>query len=420
MEYAKELSTKNVAKIGKTIKINLSMLIVFFLFFCNETVRSFMLPPITYMNIPFLICATFLILKFWDINGIKVRELLLLFFLSLISFISFYYSNQSISTYIMLIANLLLPLYLFSIKINGNQALSILKGFTRIFNILIIVLIMTAILDYISNSAIQLLMAKTIFSSSEMGKLINLEHSWGIYRFYSFLGHPLQNARYFLIFFIVNNIYAKYDKFLMKSYLISLITMLGLILCGSKTSIIIGLVLIVFFSNIKRYKFLYTILIVLAIVVLINTPLFQENLKLRFLDSMHSGDLTTGRSGLVDLLKTSGIQPNWLLGGGPDYSREVALSLNGKINNFEYPFIMLPFDYGIVGTAIIYILIFLKPLLKFLQNKQFYIFVCFLAITLNVNTNNGIANLGADYFAQLCFIIFIMINLDPILIKKRT
>ena len=403
------------------IRLNYTIIFLLSLFFFNETVRSIFDEKLGWVNLPFLIFGFLFVVRSLLLKG-NVRPILL-FVVITFSFIvltNTFFLNKNIGYILMTVSNFLLPLFLLTIKINEEDVLVSLRKFLKFFNIFIIILLGLGIFDYLSHSYIQLLLAKTLFSQNHLGELILLEHNWGIYRYYSIFGHPLTNAKYFLMFFIMNSIYAKYDKLMINGYLLSVLTTLGLLLSGSKTALVLGMLLIIFLNPIKRNKWFYIMAIILVGISLLNTSLFQDNLKQRFIQAVELGDITTGRNELLKRLIESDVErPTLFLGGGSGYSREVALSLNGNIYNFEYPFIMLAYDYGILGMLIIYFCIFIYPIFSFIKNKKYYTLILFLALAIMINTNNGIAELSSDALSSFCFVTLILMNLGSEPLKKK-
>ncbi|WP_369901756.1 hypothetical protein [Bacillus manliponensis] len=326
---------------------------------------------------------------------------------------SFYYVSLLVSTFIV-------PIYYMSIKLDMNETWGFLERFVSIFNIFTIILMIMGLLDYFSGSKIQLFLANTIFQNSGVDKYIYGEHIWGVYRYYSIFGLPLTMAKYFLIFYSVNMIYAKYtNKFKMNKYLIFFITVIGILLSASKTAIVLCLILFIVCKPPIKYKSLYYSIIIIGLIVATNTEVFQENVKERFVQGIERGDITTGRNTLIEsLIANDNIEkPGWFVGKGANYSYEIATNLNVKdIYNFEYPFLMWPYDYGIIVTIFFYFILFIYPTVIFLRKKQFYILFNYLIISIMVNANNGLATVGTDYTAQFSIFVFLLVSV----VKKLT
>lgn len=392
-----------------TFRVNFTILITFSLFYFIDVLRESTHPYLS-GNLLFLLFSSTLILISVFRKGINYGILVIALLFTVIVGTNILLLDFGANYIFMSICNLFLPLFLLSIRLQKQDAINATRTFLRAYNFLIILLIIVGIIDYITSSSIQLYFAETIFNGTKLQEFIYLEQRWGIYRYYSFMGHPLQNAKYVLIFYIMNNVISKYHKPTIKLPYVSIITIVGLLLSNSKTAIVIGLVLILFFSNIKRFKILYLSLIMFAGFIFTMTPLFKKGVLERFITS--ADNLTSGRNDLLSLLLQSNITPDFFSGGGSSYSREIVKMIGGYITNFEYPPIMFSFDYGIIPTVILYLLILVIPAVIFIKNRSWYILFSFLSLSLFINTSNGIAELVSDGISQLCFITILLIGLS--------
>jgi len=134
---------------------------------------------------------------------------------------------------------------------------------------------------------------------------------------------------------------------------------------------------------------------------------------------MQSGDFSEGRNEASSRVFNNIVkQPSFFTGGGVSYSREVTLSMGGFIKSFEYPFMMFVYDWGIIGTILIYILILLIPALIFLKNKNYFLLIFLFAISLYMNGSNDISNYS-DVMGQFCFFTMIMVNMSCLLKSKQ-
>jgi hypothetical protein len=140
--------------------------------------------------------------------------------------------------------------------------------------------------------------------------------------------------------------------------------------------------------------------------------MFQNNLFERFKIGIEYNDMSSGRNDVLKEVIRLGIKPNWVICGGSGYSRQVTINAMTGASNFEYPFSMLVYDYGIIETSLIYVLIFIYPLMFFLRNRDYYILFNYLALFLYVNSYNGLANLGTDSMMVLCFVVMLLINIS--------
>ncbi|MBU3142589.1 hypothetical protein [Clostridium sp. CF012] len=407
MQLSKEVGNSDYFKFEKDYVALVFIGIVIFIL--NETTRTiFTNNKVNQINILYSISALIILFKYiYYLRCERIYVYTLLVFTGMIM-VNDYYLGKNVAYFALMLTSLILPLFLSTIKLDEETSFKVFDKFLYIYNVLCITLLLSGLIDYITHGQIQYILAKYLIKG-EMADLILFERAGGTYRFYSFIGHPLTNANYFLCFFSLNNICSKFYKSKMNKYLLVVITILGLILSGSKTAMLLGLFLILFCSEIKKYKWLYYLLFFVMAVILFNSSLFQENLMQRYLEGMKSGDISTGRNLLLNKWLNSDTEmPNWIFGGGGGYSRVISKSLGYGIN-FEYPLLMLAYDYSIIGVVIIYFVILLNPIICFIKNKAYYILINFIVLSLYLNGNNGIANFS-DSMAQLCFIILLFKN----------
>lgn len=379
------------------------------IFILNETTRTiFTNNKVNQINILYSIASLIALLKYiYYLRCERIYVYILLVLVGMI-IINDYFLGKNVAYFALMLTSLILPLFFSTIKLDEETSFKVFDKFLYIYNVLCITLLLSGVIDYATHGQIQYILANYLIKG-EMADLILFERATGTYRFYSFIGHPLTNANYFLCFFSLNNIYSKFYKSKMNKYALVFITILGLILSGSKTAMFLGLFLILFCSEIKKYKWMYYLIFIVMAIILFNSTLFQENLMQRYLEGINSGDISTGRNVLLNKWLNSDIKiPSWIFGGGAGFSRVVSASLGYGIN-FEYPLLMLAYDYSIIGVVIIYIVILINPVICFIKNKAYFILINFLMLSLYLNGNNGIANFS-DSMAQLCFIILLFKN----------
>lgn len=407
----KTMKVNNVTGYINNTLVNNLVFIGIGIFIFNETTRTmFSGSKVNQLNIIYIFFVALFMINAIYHKRMYLRDVFIISLFSGVVLIQSFIINKSGGYFALLITTLLIPLYFVKVNIKEEIAVKVLGKFLSVFNVLCITLVLVGIVDYLTNGNVQVLLA-TKFFRGEVSELIFLERASGIYRYYSFMGHPLTNARYFLLFFSLNNIYSRYSKPKMNNFLIVGITLIGLILSGSKGALILTLFLMIFCSNIKKHKWVYYLILIISLIIVFNTSLFQENLLQRYIDGISRGDISTGRNEHLNLLFNSGGElPKLLLGGGNGYSRVVAANLMGNIDNFEYSAIMLAYDYGIIGFLIIYYAIFFSPILKMIKEKNFFLIINFSVLFLLVNCNNGLANF-TDSMAQFCFIALIFRNL---------
>lgn len=397
------------------LRFNYAVLFCICLFILNETTREFFQSKLAILNMAFLFLGVLFLLKSISKGNFNRTLFFIGVFLSCLlvvgGFFIFEHSPLQMSwTFI----NIILPILILSVYMDFNETINGLGKFLQLFNVFVMVLFVMGVVDFITNGSIQLYLASTIYTSNGLGQLIRYEHYMGIYRYYSIAGHPLTNAKFFLLFLILNNIYGGYIKFLINRYILIIISLTGILLSGSKTALMLALIIIVFGTKPNKYKLLYYTLIISVFLILFNTSLFQNNLAKRFIEGIATGDISTGRNELLARLMNSDMAPlpKFFFGEGLDYSRYVAGLLHNYIGNFEYPIIMFAYDYGILITILIYICVFLYPATVLLKNKDYKLFFYFLVISIMMNSNNGIANVNGDTLSQFCIILLFFMNIS--------
>lgn len=377
-------SNQSLSKIMFYIVIS----ITFFNIVIRETI--FGNSMISEYNIIYIILSIILFYKLAVYKKLKIIWFIILFVFWSIS-IGFN-SNFDLISKIRVIFFLLFPLYL---CIENFFEIKYINKFLVIYNKIIIIILLFGLIDFFMHGNL-MNYSVSILNKYPLKNLMYQERSWEVYRYYSFIGHPLTNATYFLFYLIINFSYGIKEKFITNPILIIIIGLLGLLISGSKTAILIGLVFIILMYGMGgRRKIINSFLILLIILILLNTTFFKDILLTRFKTAIDSGDITTGRSLLIDFLKSSSyVEKPKILALGLGVSRKVAVSLGGNILNFEYPLIMFLYDFGYLGTIIIYIYMILIPIIKGFLSKNFVYIVSIIAMFIMVNTNNGIANIS--------------------------
>lgn len=285
-------------------------------------------------------------------------------------------------------------------------------------NVVIIILVIIGICDYFSGAALQMFLAQHHIFDDDQARLAMSGHARGIYRYYSLIGHPLANAWYLLAFYILNILNNRHFKQVLNEYLVTLVMLIGLLLCGSRSALIIGFLMIVFLNN-RKNKAAFILILSVVSVGLAMTPMFQKNIMQRFIIGSTSGDPSEGRNMALSWVFNGYVKPPpFFLGGGSAFSRTITSMMGGFISSFEYPFMMFAYDFSIVGTILIYIIVLVIPILIFLKNESYTILAFFLAISLYLNGFNAISNY-TDYMGQFCFIIMILINMSYVIRSKR-
>lgn len=399
--------------------VNLLLGLAFSLFLFSQTTRSMF----NHSNLNLSINVLFAFFGILTIGILLLKEcidlrviLITLAFAGVV-LISVVAAGKSFSQLLKVTVSMLLPFLITGFRLTRPVFESFFKKFMKALNVVCIILFIIGIFDYLSGAVIQTYCAQHNVYDIEFTNLILMERLYGVYRYYSFLGFPLTTAWYFLIFYALNIMYNRYFGKMLNEYLVILITLVGLVLCGSRTALVIGLFLLIFLNN-RKHKSSFFLLLSTLSAGLALTPLFQNNLMKRFMIGMDSGDFSGGRNeAFLRVVNGYVNQPPIFNGGGISYSRQITLGMGGLINSFEYPLLMFAYDWGIMGTILIYTLILIIPGLICIKNKSYFLLMLFGVIFLYMNGHNDIANY-TDYLGQLCFFAMIIVNMSYWLKQK--
>lgn len=428
---------KKIVKLFNKDNIIYTLLITMFfsIFLFNDTFREIIYSAFNINlkiiglngNYNFLFIITFVtfIYKYLiKYNSLKLKDKFDYFILSLILVILILFIVQNIvisSPFGYILVYLLWFISAFiiiSIKLEDSIIKKLFFNFVKYYNYLILLLLIFGIIDTIFKGNLQILLAKNFIKSGIKDVMIN-EHKVNIYRLHSFLGHALTTTLYFIVFFVLNNIKSWYFKESINSYIINIVTFIGVILSGSKIGFVLALILILFMPDIKvNNKLLYYSTILFSGLLSLFLPFVKNNLVRRFKIALSRGDITNGRFKALNRLFTIDVEkPKVLIGYGYNYSRIITDKL--RTSNFEMPIIMLAYDYGIIATILIYIILYIYPAYIFIKNKTYYIFAGYTFIFLFLNTYNALA-VASDNILVLAFIIMILNNLSNYINKHRS
>lgn len=282
----------------------------------------------------------------------------------------------------------------------------LIRKIIKIMNYCMIAVVFIGCLDYLSGFAVQKLLSKYYFLQGYFTEDI-LRNMNGFYRYFSIWGHPLRLGGMILIIFALNIVYTRYYGKLTNINFIAIVSLIGACLANSKASIVgvIGLVILMAFRN-KKGRLIKIIISILFLVILFNTSFFQETILNRFLNT----DLTTGRSEIVNYMFTGYIPTPHAIGEGVGYSYYVSNMTGLGALSFEYPPIMFSYDYGIICTILIYIVLFIYPMFMMIKRKQWLAICCYGIVFLQYNTHAAIV-VKEDAMIQLVFFIYLLLNI---------
>ena len=227
-------------------------------------------------------------------------------------------------------------------------------------------------------------------------------------RFGTIWGHPLTNALLFNSFFALNIVWCEKREKEQLLPVFFLISLAGILLCSSKTGIVICFLLMLF-SMRKRWKWL---LLCLAVLVILYFAGAFDGLLFRFRNT----SLTTGR---LEYLREyfnseAGIRtvPLHLLRG---YGSNAVLLAENPAHlfraGFEFPLIMLAFDYGIVFAVVFLGGTFAYVSWRCIRRKAWTAWIVYFILFAQINTYNGYALRNQDVCYFFSFVTLTILSL---------
>jgi len=402
-------------------RFNTRMIVLVFIisFVFSDFIRSYLFSNLlgvtdyNAQNINFYVAICLILIVINQINnGVYNISILFLWVLgTLLTLIVLYKSSSGMWGYSIFLICYMIPLLLLGVKISKEDLPIIFSKCLNLLNILVCTIFIIGIYDYLTKGGFQAFLMQQGFFNERYVELVSNGLTHGVFRYYSIFGHPLRTAQLFLTFFILNSIFNKYFYVKMNPLVISVITLVGVTLSNSKTGVLLSLILILFFSTSKSLgtKVFYWIASLIALFFLLSSQLFSSTVLERV--SKTSDDLSGGRTELVQAIIDGTIERPKLIGGGPGYSQVVKETTSSEATSFEYPFIMFSYDLGIGITILMYIILFIYPLMKLILHRNYYLAGLFLILTLDVNSYNGLTNTG-DFMIQFGFVIFLILNVN--------
>ncbi len=363
-----------------------------------------------YFNIFWIAVGSFLLLTYAMEKQLFPGIVILAFCYWSLAFLSNIVGNQNLFTHFATFFNSVFPLLLIGLCLKPEVIEPVAEGFLKGMNAMIILMVCFGIPDIMTGGMIQEFMISHVFDP-DMAALAEVNLAAGVYRLFFVFGHPLHLAWIFLLFFSLNVLNNRYYKVLLSTPRAALITLLGLVLCNSRTALIIGTLMILLLNGERSRRWLYLTAVIALAAAILFVPVVRDNVAQRFINEMQGDSISGGRNEAVQMVFEGYAEPpGIILGQGLGHSRQIAKALGGFINSFEYPIIMYAYDYSITGTAILYAIILFIPLNIFIREKRWLEAGLFLALSLYMNGFNLLAD-DPDGIAQLCYGAMLMINM---------
>ena len=360
------------------------MLMLYSVFINSYYIREKFLGEFGAINILFLfLLVIYIILNINRVSGVMV--IYVTFIGIYIIFIDRIINDNPINSILRSMVMTILPLYMLAVKLPKKEIKQVVMTSTKIINFFMVSIFLIGLIDWFIGFKIMKFLGYYLVPG--LRRWI-ASSTYFRYRYTSYMGHSLFTKELFLIFYLLNNvILKKYNVELLNRNVVTIISVVGVLLTGSKTGAILILISILLTSqkiNILRDK-----LIPISIVLGSYALGFFNTLIVR----LQGETLTSGRSeAALHINSYNCIQYNFFYGYGEYLDR----ILNNFFNNstttayLEYPIKVIALKYGILCAAFIIICIFIIPIIKFIKSKEYYILFAFVIEVVNINTYNGL------------------------------
>ena len=307
-----------------------------------------------------------------------------------------------------LFATIVPAIILLRINFDNINMLKLFKKFLLNFNFVLCFIFILGIADFFLGGIVNNLL-KNYFYDKSWGKMVTIESQAYGFRMFTVIGTPLMNAFYALVMLSLNAIYKKLTgSSVANQSLIYSVAILAIFATGSRTALFFGVAIIVvseLFDKLRLYKVLFLLSIFF---ILINTSLFQGTVGNRLSQGINND--TDARYQLFQMFLSNDFgKIKFFSGGGYNFSRVLTSSAddNSTSLNFEYPALMFLYDFGILATALYYVIFLILPIRHWIKLKQPYIVVMYCILFAFLQTCNITAQFY-DFNLQLGFIVVII------------
>lgn len=307
--------------------------------------------------------------------------------------------SQKTSRTVVVLCNLLLPLFLVLYRCRREEFQCFIRSIIICFDIFVVGLLFYALFEKFTDSMILRYVAQKL-SSGEYEIYLHAM-TLDVWRAHSLWGHALLSSVFFNAFFIINDLYFVSIKKKYPKILFFMIALLGVLLCASRTAIV---VLMAYFlvSSWKNKKLLAVCGILLVIVFVAGG--FDS-----LIERMMNFSLTSGRAEMLKLYIESGKYPlRFLIGYGSNTVYDTALY--DWRSGFEFPIIMSALDHGILFAVLVYLGLYGYVSYQMLKRKKIQYWLGYSLLYAQLNTFNGLGLYNQDTFTWLCLVSMIAVN----------
>lgn len=293
----------------------------------------------------------------------------------------------------------ILPIYILYSVVDDDDIICYTKLFSRLLTVASTIVVICGLMDMflgvgIGNSIAIFTNAASLIESIRQGRMV------------SYFGHPLLTAEIMILTFSFNTLvnYCIEKKSIFYTVYYSLISVIGIGMCGGKTGLVlIAVEFALLYVNKKGLK--YFIIVAAAVYWAYGYGLLDTVIG-RFIAGFESGDITTGRNtALLRVIQGGVLRFNLLIGhAGMNLSERMIVAL-------EYPPLRWAYLFGVWFSVLMCVVLFAIPAIKILKNKNIKIFIVFLILVLDVNSYNGITT-QSDQMLLYCVSVFLLLNLS--------
>lgn len=300
----------------------------------------------------------------------------------------------------------ILPIYILYSVVDDDDIICYTKLFSRLLTVASTIVVICGLMDMflgvgIGNSIAIFTNAASLIESIRQGRMV------------SYFGHPLLTTEIMILTFSFNTLvnYCIEKKSIFYTVYYSLISVIGIGMCGGKTGLVlIGIEFALLYVNKKGLK--YFIIVAAAVYWAYGYGLLDTVIG-RFIAGFESGDITTGRNtALLRVIQGGMLRFNLLTG------HEGMNLSEGMIAALEYPPLRWAYLFGVWFSVLMCVVLFAIPAIKILKNKNIKIFIVFLILVLDVNSYNGITT-QSDQMLLYCVSVFLLLNLSYLLRRER-
>ena len=293
----------------------------------------------------------------------------------------------------------ILPIYILYSVVDDDDIICYTKLFSRLLTVASTIVVICGLMDMflgvgIGNSIAIFTNAASLIESIRQGRMV------------SYFGHPLLTAEIMILTFSFNTLvnYCIEKKSIFYTVYYSLISVIGIGMCGGKTGLVlIAVEFALLYVNKKGLK--YFIIVAAAVYWAYGYGLLDTVIG-RFIAGFESGDITTGtNTALLRVIQGGVLRFNLLIGhAGMNLSERMIAAL-------EYPPLRWAYLFGVWFSVLMCVVLFAIPAIKILKNKNIKIFIVFLILVLDVNSYNGITT-QSDQMLLYCVSVFLLLNLS--------